>query len=185
MGTLDDATATQVRNIETKTGKSLAVLVELVKASGKERHGEIVAHLKGTLGLGHGDANLVAHLARRAGEAPAAGDPVDAWYAGPKAALRPIHDRVLAVVAGFGNDIEHAPKKTYVSLRRKKQFAMVGPAGKGTVEVGINLKGADGDARVEVLPPGGMCSHRTRLARPEDVDEHLAGWLRRAYDAAG
>ncbi len=65
---------------------------------------------------------------------------IAAIYSGPKADLRPIHDRLLAAIAKFG-PFEIAPKKDYVSLRRKKQFAMIGPATKTRVEVGINVKG--------------------------------------------
>lgn len=69
-----------------------------------------------------------------------AGDQVlDEIYAGPKAALRPIHDRLMADIVKFG-EFETLPKKGYVSLRRKKQFAMIGPATNTRVEVGITPK---------------------------------------------
>lgn len=48
---------------------------------------------------------------------------------GPKAELRPIHDQLLLEIRKFG-DFEEAPEKTYVCYRRKKQFAMIGPATK-------------------------------------------------------
>ena len=63
MNVVDKALATQIANIEKKTGKSLADLVKLVKASGLAKHGEIRDMLKTQLGLGHGDANTVAHMA--------------------------------------------------------------------------------------------------------------------------
>ncbi len=148
MASVEEQIQTQLRNIESKTGKSQAELFALVRACGLSKHGELVAHLKSTLGLGHGDANTLAHKARAsdgasvAAEKTALGtDPADDWYAGPKVALRPIHDAVLGAVSAFGGDIEHSPKKGYVSLRRKKQFATVGPATQTQVEVGLNLKG--------------------------------------------
>ena len=66
---------------------------------------------------------------------------LDAIYAGPKAAMRPIHDKLMAAIGRFGA-FEVAPKKTYVSRRRKKQFAMFGPATNTRFDVGLNLKGA-------------------------------------------
>jgi hypothetical protein len=133
MNVVDKAFATQVANIETKTGKSLAELVKLVKSSGLVKHGEIRDMLKAKLGLGHGDANTVTHMALdpsripgAASTAPAGGDPAAEFYTGAKAALKPIHNKIMSEIKRFG-EFEIAPKKTYLSLRRKKQFAMVGP----------------------------------------------------------
>lgn len=189
MGKIEDATATQLANIEARTGTTIAALIARLHAAGLEKHGQMVAWLKKELGLGHGDANLVAHKAREAPASEAAGgapdDPADAWYSGKKAEQRPIHDALLARIATFGSDIEHSPKKAYLSLRRAKQFAMIGPAARGTVEVGVNLKGEAGDGLMEALPPGKMCTHRVRIGSVEEVSDALIGWLRRAYDAAG
>jgi len=111
-------------------------------------------------------------------------DALDAIYAGAKAALRPIHDKVMRDVVPFG-EFEIAPKKTYVSLRRKKQFAVIGPATNTCVEVGLNLKGVDGAGRFVAMPPGGMCSHVVKLTSVDDANAELTTWIRRAYDAAG
>jgi hypothetical protein len=186
MGDLDKATATQLRNLEARSGKTLAQLHALVKKSGLAKHGQIRDLLKQDLGLGHGDANLVAALYLKAQEpvAEAGADPLEAIYAGPKAALRPIHDRLMAAIGKFG-DFEVAPKKAYVSLRRGKQFAMIGPGTKTRVDVGINMKGVPPGDRLVALPPGGMCQYRVALTDPKQVDAELLGWIRRAYDAAG
>ena len=183
MATVDDATRTQIANIERRTGRSMDELVAMVAASGLQKHGEIVAWLKAEHGLGHGDANLVALTWKRG---PLTGvdpdDAVDAIYAGPKAALRPLHDRVIALVRGFGDDVELAPKQAYMSLRRKKQFGTVGPASGGRLEVGLNLKGEPAVGRLEATT--GMCTHRVRLASPDELDDEVVGWLREAYDRA-
>jgi hypothetical protein len=86
-------------------------------------------------------------------------------------------------VRSFGA-FDEAPKKTYISLRRKKQFAMVGPATKDSVEIGLNAKNLEPNARLKVLPPGGMCNATTRITDSSELDATLVGWLRRAYDAA-
>ena len=141
----DKALATQMANIEKRSGKTLAELKTIVKKSGLSKHGELVKMLKTTLGMGHGDANMVVHLALKSdGQSAAEGltsaQVLDGLYTGPKAALRPIHDKLLTAMGKFG-DFEEAPKKTYVSYRRKKQFAMIGPATNTRVEVGLNVKG--------------------------------------------
>jgi len=194
MSVVDKAVETQLSNIQKKTGMTLGQLDELVRKSGLGKHGEILKMLKSELGIGHGDANLVARLCLRtdkkaAGfsgepEAPAGGDVLDEIYSGPKALLRPIHEAVMAKIGQFG-EFEVAPKKGYVSLRRKKQFAMVGVATKGRVEVGLNMKGADASDRLIAMPPGGMCQYKVFLSGIDEVDEQLIGWVRQAYDAAG
>lgn len=180
------ALATQVRNIETKTGKSLAELKRLLDASGASKHGEKRSWLMEHLGLGHGDANTVVHLAAQADAPPAAAgaDPLDEIYAGPKAGLRPLHDRVIAAIDAFGA-YEATPKKAYVSLRRNKQFAMVGPATRDQIEIGLNAKALPAHARLKAQAPGGMCQYKVRIASAADVDADLVGWLRTAYDGAG
>jgi hypothetical protein len=79
---------------------------------------------------------------------------------------------------------ETAPKKSYVSLRRKKQFAMLGSATKAEVELGLNAKALSGSARLKAMPPGGMCQYSVRLSKPSEIDAELMGWVRAAYDAA-
>ena len=185
---VDRATETQLKNIQTKTGKTLDELKALIHSSGLTKHGEIRDMLKRELGLGHGDANTLTHHALRSQSEVSAlsetADAADAIYAGSKAPLRPIHDRFMTAIGKFG-DFELAPKKGYVSLRRKKQFAMIGPATNSRVEVGINMKGIPGTARLLEQAPGGMCQYKVRLANTAEVDDELIGWVRQAYDAAG
>jgi hypothetical protein len=191
MNVVDKAVETQLKNIQARTGKSLDTFFSMLGNSGLTKHGELLALLKQDLGMGHGDANAIVQAYTRSKEAPAGGDAsssgdavVDALYAGPKAALRPIHDRVMAAIGKFG-DFEIAPKKTYLSLRRKKQFAMIGPATKSRVELGLNMKDIDGTERLLALPPGGMCQFKVNLTDPREVDRELLAWIKRAYDAAG
>jgi len=186
---VDKAIETQLANIQKKTGKTLDQLYAWLRATGLAKHGELRSAAKEKLGLGHGDANtLVTFHLRSTGAATAPASTPDAAldeiYTGPKAVLRPIHDRLMTTIEGFG-PCEIAPKKAYVSLRRKKQFAMIGPATKTQVEVGLNAKDLSGSARLVTQAPGGMCQYKVRLGDPADVDAEVAGWLRAAYDSAG
>jgi hypothetical protein len=188
---MDKAVATQLANIEKRTGKSLDALATIVKTSGLTRHGELRDMLKRDLGMGHGDANTLVHYVLKSdgvSAAEAAGKDstavIDEIYTGPKAALRPIHDAFMLAVEAFG-PFEIAPKKGYVSLRRKKQFAMIGPGANTRVDLGLNLKDVKPPARIVAQPPGGMCQYKVKLTAASDVDAELIGWVRRAYDAAG
>jgi hypothetical protein len=189
------ATITQLRNIQGRTGKTIAELHAAVAASGAARHAEKRSWLMAQFHLGYGDANAVVHFIDKpmpdlgGGATPAAApavveDPLAVLYTGAKAGLRPLHEAVMARIRSFG-PFEEAPKKSYVSLRRKKQFAMVGPATKDSVEIGLNAKDLPAHARLKAQPAGSMCNATTRITSAADVDGVLEGWLRQAYDAAG
>lgn len=193
MNAVDQAYATQLKNIQTRSGKTLNQLNAIIRKSGLTKHGAIRDMLKRELGLGHGDANTLVHFylksdgtraAEAKGAAPAADEVLAEIYSGSKADLRPIHDKVLAGIGKFG-EFEIAPKKGYVSLRRKKQFAMVGPASKGRVEVGLNMKDIQGAERLVAQAPGGMCQYKVYLTAATEVDKELMAWIKQAYDHAG
>jgi len=189
MSNPDVALANQLKNIETRTGKSLAEFASIIQSCGLAKHGEIRDFLQRELKLGYGDANtLVHHVRKSAGpaattQAQPLEEVVAGYYSGPKAALRPIHDKLMQAIKTFG-EFEIAPKNTYLSLRRKKQFAMIGPATNTLVEVGLNMKGISATDRLIALPPKGMCDFKVRLAGVTEVDAMLIAWIRRAYDSA-
>jgi Domain of unknown function (DUF5655)/Domain of unknown function (DUF4287) len=191
VSSLDQALAKQLANIEKRTGKSLDELAKIIAASGLSKHGEIRDMLKRDLQMGHGDANTLVHHVRASAEAaanpstPKSMDSVlDAIYAGPKSVLRPIHDKLMAAITKFG-EFELAPKKTYISLRRKKQFAMIGPATNTRVEVGLNMKGVPVTPRLEAMPEKSMCQYKVKVTDPGQVDAELLGWIKLAFEATG
>ena len=191
MSILEQAVETQLKNIQAKTGKTLDELAAMMQRSGLSKHGEIRDMFHRELGLGQGDANALTHAilqsdGTRAAQAKGlSGDAVlDEMYTGPKASLRPIHERLMAEISKFG-DFETLPKKGYVSLRRKKQFAMLGPATNTRFELGINAKGLQADPRLLEQPLGSMCNYKVKLTDTDEVDSPLIGWIKRAYDGAG
>jgi len=111
---------------------------------------------------------------------------VDGLFAGPRAGLRPIYDRVLEVVGELGDDVTITPKKTMVSFRRAKQFACFTPMSAKRVDLGVNLRGPLGDAAAGVerlrATPGGMASHVFAIGSPDDVDDVVVSWIERAYE---
>lgn len=184
---IDQAMQTMIQNLKEKTGKSLEEWVKIAKVSKLEKHGEIVKFLKTEHELGHGYANLVAHTLKGQSEEgkAAADDPVAAQYAGEKAGLKPIYDALIKAIGKFGSDVEISPKKTYVSLRRNKQFALIQPTTKARVDVGINLKGVPPAGKLEASGSfNAMVSHRVRVESAKDVDKELITWLQQAYEQA-
>lgn len=189
MDTLDKAIQTQIANIQKKTGMSLKELEAFIKKSGLSKHGEIRDLLKAKLGLGHGDANTLVHVVMksdgtRAAEGKGMDAVLDEIYSGAKAAQRPIHEALMKHINKFG-EFEIAPKKGYVSLRRKKQFAMIGPKTNTRFEVGINIKGLKKNSRLLEQPAGSMCNYIVPLTDAKDVDAELIAWLKSAYEGAG
>ena len=174
-------------NLQEKTGKSMSEWLKITVGSDLEKHGQILKYLKTEHGVSHGFANSIAlaTLDARKGGPGSADDLVEAQYSGTKTGLLPIYEALIEVVKGFGTELEIAPKKANVSLRRKKQFAIIQPSTRTRVDVGINLKG---DAVTDRLETSGsfsaMMSHRVRLSNVDDVDKELTSWLRSAYDRA-
>lgn len=185
---MDAAVASMVANLQVKTGKSLEQWVALAKKCGKAKHGEIVKALKADHGLTHGYANLVAHEMLSGFTQPRAdgGDSlINAQYAGDKAALKPIYDKLIEAVKKFGADVEISPKKTYVSLRRNKQFGLIQPTTRTRVDVGIKLKGEKPAGRLEASGSfNAMVSHRVKVESVTEANAELIQWLKRAYEQA-
>jgi hypothetical protein len=180
--------ATMSANLQANTGKSLEQWVKIAQTSGKRKHGELVGLLKTKHKLTHGYANLVAHATFKsdaASQTSAGTDLVALMFEGDKAALRPIFDALMSSIRAFGTDIEEAPKKGYLSLRRKTQFATLHPSTKTRFDVGLKLKSVQPAGRLEAAGSWNqMVTHRVRLESPKDVDAQVLAWLRQAYDQA-
>lgn len=169
-----------------KTGKSLAEWKKIVKATGLQKHGEILKFLKTEHGFTHGFANFVSLKYREADAGSHnAEDLLQAQYAKGKEALLPIYEKLKSAISAFGDDIEFVPKKANVSVRRKKQFALIQPSTKTRIDLGLKIKGKDTDGRLEGSGPfGSMCTHRVRLSEASEVDGEIIAWLKEAYEMA-
>src|SRR4030042_2606830 len=109
MSSVERAKATQIANIQKKTGKSLEELTELIQTSGLSKHGEIRSMLMEKLGLGYGDANMLVQYILKTDvqlvvqeKGLSTEDILDEIYSGPKASLRPIHEKVMSAIQQFG-----------------------------------------------------------------------------------
>jgi hypothetical protein len=190
MVSVEEGLQAQIRNIEAAYGKPMADWLAIIAASGLTKHTEVVAMLKGDYGMTHGAAHRVSLVSR---QAPAQdqsqaqdGDPADALYTGRKADLRPLHDALMAAISALGDDIGQAPKKGYLSLRRRKQFAMIQPSSAGRIDIGLILKDVPVGGRLESATGfNALFTHRVRLTDPSGLDTELTAWLRAAYDQAG
>jgi hypothetical protein len=177
-----DANARMRENIESRTGKTFAAWIDIARKLGTADHADIVAYLKSAGPMSHGYANMIAHDARRP-EVLAEEDPIDALFAGAKVNLRPIYAAITKTVGTFGHDIDIARKKTCVSLRRGKQFALLEPSTPTRLDIGLNLPGVAPAGRLEASGKwNGMVSHRVRIGSLDDFDLDVKRWLKQAYD---
>ena len=187
MSSVDDATQTMIDNLAKKTGKTLEEWIEISLATKITKTRELLNWLKMEHGLTHGYANMVAIKALETlSGAPTTNEGlVETQYAGAKSGLKPLYDRLVDILNGFGVDVEISPKKAYVSIRRKKQFAIIQPSTAARLDVGINLKDHQPAGRLEASGSfNAMVSHRVRLEVLEDVNDELIAWLKEAYEAA-
>lgn len=178
----EEMAETMKAGILEKTGKPFDHWVELLQSSGLAKHGEQMKLLKGEHGLTHGYANFIC-LAAKGHLDTAPDDFLTAQYQG-KESLKPIYDALDAKARSFGDDVEISPKKTSVAFRRSKNFAVITPATKSRIDLGINLKGHAPTDRLLAEKPNAMCTHKVKLNSVDELDDEVSGWLKAAYDLA-
>ncbi|WP_437369837.1 DUF4287 domain-containing protein [Maribacter litoralis] len=179
---MEKALQTMIDNMPEKTGKSLNEWKTILKEKSYAKHSEGVNILKKEHGVTHGFANTIVTLSKEENNSPT--DLVDQQYKG-KENLSPIYEAILNAVKTFGNDVVITPKKTTVSLIRKKQFALIKPATKTRIDLGIKIKDKPTTDRLQNSGPfGTMCTHRVQLTEVSQVDSELIDWLKEAYEKA-
>jgi hypothetical protein len=181
-----DMEASLLASLEQRTGRPLAHWTAVARASGLTKHMQVLKHLKDKHGLSYGHANLVAFKFLGTDAASVGDDDalLTAMFAG-KEHWRPLYDALAAAVQQLGPDVELAVKKSYVSVRRSKQFAILQPSTKTRFDVGIQLKGHPGTERLKSGGAfNGMTTHRVALGIEAHLDNDLMGWLREAYASA-
>ncbi|MGO4691274.1 DUF4287 domain-containing protein [Glaciibacter sp. 2TAF33] len=179
---MDTATQSMIDNLPKNTGRSLDEWFDVLAATGLDSHTALMNYLKQERGISHGFANGIVLQYRSRATDQSADALVDTQLSGPKSGLRPIYDALVEAAVSFGSDVEVAPKKASVSLRRHKQFALIEAPSAGRIQLGVNLPGLSPTDRL--LPAGGMCSHKVSLASVDDMDGQVLAWLRAAYDRA-
>jgi hypothetical protein len=178
-----------IANLPAKTGKSLAEWIEVLRTQSIAVRKEKIAWLKAEHGLGHVQAEMVVWHDERPADYVAKSDDelFDAQYAGVKAHLRPVGERLVALIRGVGPDVSLGYRDMYVGASRKKQFAAVQPTNRTRVDLGLRLKDVPG---AEALEPakgvgGGSITHKLSYSSLEEIGPEAEAWIRKAYEAAG
>jgi predicted transport protein len=176
------------RNLPEKTGKTFDQWVAIARNSGLANRKERIAWLKSEHKLGSVTAMFIAAEAEGrsiVAEYSDEGALLDAQFAGDKGALRPLYDELAKAAKRLGKDVELTVCKTYVGIRRRKQFAMVKP-GKSRVDLGLVLKGVKPVGRLGTAGPIGndRMTHRVQISSKKEIDGEVKAWLRQAYEAS-
>jgi hypothetical protein len=170
--------------------------MELVQESGPATEKERRQWLKEEHGLG---TNAAWWIAERAdGKGMEDGDPdtylqaaeeyVAAMFAGPKAGLRPIYDKILKMGLQLGNDVKICPCKTIVPLYRRHVFAQIKPTTRTRIDLGFALGNRKAGGRL--IDTGGFAkkdriTHRIPITSRAEIDDEVKRYLRSAYDLDG
>jgi hypothetical protein len=179
---MEAALQTMINNMPEKTGKSLDEWKKILKAENFEKHGQAMKFLKEKHAVTHGFANTIIQLSKE--EHISEDDLVQSQYKG-KEALLVIYHHLIETVLKFGEDVNIIPKKTTVSLIRSKQFALIKPATKTRIDLGLKLPKKAITNRLEHSGPfGSMCTHRVQIKELQEIDQELIAWLKEAYDQA-
>ncbi len=182
---MDKTVTTMLENLKEKTGHSLDEWKKLISKQSVSKHGEIVKFLKEKHSVTHGYASEIA-LKVLGSDADSTADTdglIVSQYKG-KEHLKPFYDKLITEIQKFDGAFEIAPKKTYVSLKRKKQFIILNPASKTRFEIGFNLKGVEAKGKLEAEKPNGICSHKINLSDVKEIDKEVINWIKIAFNNA-
>jgi hypothetical protein len=184
-----------IGELKATTGRSLDEWMKYIKRSGPADETECRKWLQNVDLLG---TNTAAWLTEKAFAGPLsladetpegylalAPQYVDQMYAGPKAALRPIHDELMRLTLALGSDVKICPCKTIVPLYRKHVFAQIKPATNKRIDLGFALGEEPFTSRLH--DTGGLAkkdriTHCVAITQPSHIDLQVKRWLRQAYE---
>ena len=113
-------------NLETQSGKSVAEWMKQLSSSGLTKRNDVIKWLKEKAGFGHMNASLLAGIYLNHGK-PVYGNTDDLLSNQFARAvdMRPLYDAFIAFVQKHFGSSSVLPKKTYVSLLEKREFAAI------------------------------------------------------------
>ena len=184
-----------IASLKEKSGRSLDEWVRLVKSSGLSAEAERAEWLKKNHNMGTNGAQWI--VKRAEGRGLEESDPiaylraatgwVDAMFAGPRANLRPIYERLLDVGFSMGDDVRVCPARTIVPLYRRHVFAHIRAATRTRIDLGLALPKTPATKRLADtggLAKGDRITYRLGISSHADIDAEVKRWIKAAYDRA-
>ena len=110
---------------------------------------------------------------------------VEAMFAGSRAALKPLYDKLLEIGMAIAKDVKACPCKTIVPLYRRHVFAQIKPATIKRLDLGLALQNTETPERL--IDTGGLLkgdriTHRIPIENAIDIDAEVKRWLKIAYE---
>jgi predicted transport protein len=176
-------------SMKERTGRTLEEWVALVQASGIDPldQNAVRRWLKTEHGVPQNSQWAIADAAARAAGwvPPTLDEYIDEQYAGAKAGLRLIFERLRGILEGFGDDVKVEGRATYIPFIRRRQFAAVAAATRTRVDVGLRYTDPPASALLTPANAPGQATHKLSITSPSEIDDEVVGLLRAAYDQNG
>jgi hypothetical protein len=182
-----------VQELPQKTGRSLEEWIVLTQKSGPRTEKERREWLKKEHKLGSNSAAWIAGRLEGKGteeDSPdaylkTAAEWVEAQYSGPRAALGPLYEQLLALGFSLGKDVKACPCKTMVPLYRNHVFAQIKPSTNTRIDLGFALGNMKTPKRL--IDTGGYekkdrITRRIEIKSKADIDGEMKRWLKKAYE---
>jgi len=171
--------------IAEKTGKTFEAWVKLARSKGPKTTKELSAWFREQPGIGMMEAHWLTQAVLEPGQDYSDPEPmVDALYSGDKARLRPLHESVVDVLNGLGDDVIVTACQTMVPAYRKHVFAELRPASNGVLlRLALGQTPLKGRLEADTAGmPGERLTHAVTLRTKQDVNAELKAWLAKAYE---
>ncbi len=182
----EDMMAAVTRSLQARTGHSLEEWVGRVQASGIDPldQNAVRRWLKQEHGVPQNSQWAIADAAARAAgwQPPGTEQYIDEQYAGRKAGLRPVFDRLRAAIEAFGDDVRIEGRGSYTPFVRHRQFAAVAPGTATRLDVGLRFSDAPASPLLTPANAPGQATHRLSLATTGDLTPEVERLLRLAYE---
>ena len=182
-----------IEELPGKTGRTLEEWIALTKKSGPATEKERREWLKKEHKLGSNSAAWIAERLDGKGteeDSPeaylkTAAEWMEAQYAGPRAALRPLYERLLTLGFSLGKDVKACPCKTMVPFYRNHVFAQIKPSTNTRIDLGFALGNMKTPRRL--IDTGGFekkdrITRRIEVRSKADIDDEVTRWLKKAYE---
>jgi hypothetical protein len=166
------------------TGKDLAQWLKAIDGFESRKRNEIIGWLKSEHGFGHMNASLLAGIHANGGKPvyQSTDDLLENQFS-KAAGMRPLFDAFVDFVKSRFPNSSSLPKKTYVSILEKREFAAVNIKPK-ELRIGFDLGDRPFDDKIEkakLTGPMPRISHMFVLTDAGQLDDSIAEALKESH----